>query len=560
MNRIDSFDPPEANPAVRRGRRRPSGPLGFVAQSLRMGWRWLARMRTALYLLGVLALETLIATIVPQAPNVPFTVERWREGTEGPGTLVSGLIDAIGGYDVYGSPIFLATLLLLFTSLTACMVPRVRSYVRIVRRSQPPRTRHLGDQEQVAVLTTTTPAAEVHATARDVLGDRRWRLRTTEGEPDDQVAAEKGIVTREGGSLMFHLSFYVLLVGVVLGQLLGFVGQVGVVEGQSWTETAVGYWSYQPGRWFDEGDHRGFTMTLDEFEVDWYRDPQFGGQPRLFRSNITFTRPDGTTFERPVGGNDPAVVDGMKIHQLDWGYAPRVVITDATGEVVHDAFLTLNVDAEGYFGGAAKAPAAEPDVGLDLFLFPFAPEGDDGRPQLTGAPWADAPLLLFQQWTGDLQLSASQNVNELDTTGLERAQASGVRLGETVVLEDGTVVSFPELRRWVGFQVSDRPTVPLLLLGSLLTLVGLVPALYAYRRRLWVAAVTDPDTGRTTVTVAGRAFQRTQAFEDEFAGLVRTLRERLGAPDEPVDTAAGGRSGDAPERVAAGADDPTSRT
>jgi cytochrome c biogenesis protein len=547
VNRIDSFDPPEANPSVRRGRRRASGPVGFLWQSVRMGWRWLARMRTALYLLGVLGLETLLATIVPQAPNVPGTVASWREGTEGPGVLVSDLIDAVGGYDVYGSPFFLATLLLLFTSLTACMVPRVRSYVRIVRRSQPPRTRHLGDQENIAVLTTGATPAEAHEAAREVLGAARWRLRRADGEPDDQVAAEKGLVSREGGSLLFHLSFYVLLVGVVLGQLLGFTGQVGIVEKQSWTETAVGYWSYQPGRWFGEGDHRRFQMTLDSFEVDWHRDPQFGGQPRLFRSNITFTTADGETFERPIGGNDPAVVEGMKIHQLDWGYSPRVVISK-DGEVVHDAFLYLNVNPEGYFGGAAKAPAAEPDVGLDLFLFPFAPEGDDGRPQLTGAPWDDAPLLLFQQWVGDLQLSASQNVNELDTSGLEQAEASGVRLGQTVVLADGTTVSFPELRRWVGFQVSDRPTVPLLLLGSLLTLVGLVPALYAYRRRLWVAATTDPATGRMTVTVAGRAFQRPQAFEDEFADLVQTLRRRLGTADDDTD---------APAPVPVGADDAT---
>lgn len=59
---------------------------------------------------------------------------------------------------------------------------------------------------------------------------------------------------------------------------------------------------------------------------------------------MTVTRPDGSTFDETVGGKDPLVVDGMKIHQLDWGCAPRVVIEE-DGEVVHDGFLTLSAVA-----------------------------------------------------------------------------------------------------------------------------------------------------------------------------------------------------------------------
>lgn len=135
---------------------------------------------------------------------------------------------------------------------------------------------------------TAAPPDEVLAAARRLLARRRWRLRSADADPgrEPQVAAEKGHVLREGGSLLFHFSFYVLLVGVVLGQLLGFSGQVGIIEGpeHSWTETEVAYWSLTPGRWWDGGDHRGFQLTPDRFDVDWHRDPAFGGQPRLFLS------------------------------------------------------------------------------------------------------------------------------------------------------------------------------------------------------------------------------------------------------------------------------------
>ena len=522
-----------------------------------MAWRWLIRMRTALYLLGMLALLTMIATIVPQEPNVPSTVRAWRSGSEGPGTLVAGLVDVFGAFDVYGSTPFLALLVLLFLSLTACLIPRIRAWVRLVRRSQPPLARHLGTQDAVASFTTDRSPDEVHTSADALLNERRWRVRphagptvTADGSssevsapepqrpgPPPQVAAEKGLWTREGGSLVFHLSFYVLVAAIVFGQLLTFEGQRGVVEQEiGFSDTALSYWTYRPGRWFGEDDHAGWRLDLDEFHVDWVRDPLApgAGQPTLFASDVTITPRDGEPFQTSIEGNAPLNLDGTKIHQLDWGYAPRVVV-EVDGEVVHDAFLHATVTDGGFFRTAVKAASADPDVGLEVFFYPFAPPGDDGNPQLTGAPWDEAPLLLYRQWRGDLQLGATQQtINELDTTALASDGGAFLRPGQSVEVE-GVTVRFPEVRRWVGFQVSSRPQVPWLLLGSALLVAGLIASLYSYRRRLWILAVRDEQDTRTLVTVAGRAFQRPEAFEHEHADVVRELAAATGGtPSDPA--------------------------
>lgn len=551
---LDSAEPPRMNPPVRPPRRtRPSptaDPVGFSLASVRMGWRWLIRMRTALYLLGLLGLLSLLATVVPQEPNVPSSVAAWRTGEEGPGRTVATLIDLVGGFDVYGSPAFLALLLLLFLSLTACLIPRITGWVRLVRRSQPPRTRHIDDQPHVARLTTDRSPEEVHTAARALLGRRhRWRLRAPDrpGAPGgEQVAAERGLWSREGGSLVFHLSFYVLLLAIVYGQLASFEGQIGVTEGEQlgFAETAVSYWTYRPGRWWSQEDHRGWILDLDEFHVDWVRDPTApgAGQPTTFASDVTVEHTDGEVTRTRIEGNQPAVIEGMKVHQLDWGYAPRVILRDGDGAVLHDDYITATQNQDAalpHFRSAVKAPAAEPDIGLEVFLWPFAPPGDDG-PQLTGAPWPEAPLLVVREYRGDLRLgSTQQTVDELDTTAMTASGGAMLRPGEQVELSDGTVLEFPELRHWVGFQISRRPQVPALLAGSALLLGGLVPALYAYRRRLWVAAVRDEERGHTLVTVAGRSFQRPQTFEREHAGLVERLAAELGAePTGPEDGSA----------------------
>ncbi|HEX9767477.1 MAG TPA: cytochrome c biogenesis protein ResB [Nitriliruptorales bacterium] len=495
-----------------------------------MAWRWLTRMRTALYLLGALALLSLVATVVPQAPNVPATVTAWRAGTEGPGVLVVSLIDLVGGFDMYGSALFLGLLVLLFTSLTACLLPRYRAWWRIVTRSQPPTTRHVRDHDHVATMVTALPVDEVEHRVRRALEGRRFRLRAPTVDPSDQprqVAAEKGLALREGGSLLFHTSFWVLLVGIVLGRLLGFEGDVAVVEGDAFADTEISYSDVGAGRWWSQDDHAGFTLRLDEFEVDWYRDVRFGGTPIVFESTVTITDANGQSRSDTVAGNDPLVIDNMRIHQLGWGYAPRLVV-EVDGEIVHDAHVML-VQAGDAFIGVVKAPAAEPDVGFEVFLWPYAPPGEGGVPQITGAPWADAPLLAAVEYRGDLGLDGPQRFDVLDKRGLEQAGGAQLRPGARVDLGDGVVISFPELRRWVGFQVSSKPTLPLLAIGALLVMVGLFPALYAWRRRVWVFAETDSATGRTLVTVAGRAFQRPQAFDHEFPAIVTAVRDATDA-------------------------------
>jgi cytochrome c biogenesis protein len=243
----------------------------------------------------------------------------------------------------------------------------VRAWVRLVRRSQPPLLR-AGSGDFSATFVTSHGPDAVLAAADEVLGARtagvaRWRLRrggAEDGAPA-QVAAETGLWSREGGSLTFHLSFYVLLAAIVFGQLLTFEGQRGVVEGEpGFTDAAVSYWMYAPGRWFAEDEHAGWRLELDRFEVDWVRDPLApgAGQPTLFRSDVTMTTRDGDTFTGVVEGNRPLTVDGRKIHQLDWGYAARMVVRQ-DGRVVHDAFATLQ-DRTGFFAGAVKAPAATP--------------------------------------------------------------------------------------------------------------------------------------------------------------------------------------------------------
>jgi cytochrome c biogenesis protein len=80
-------------------------------------------------------------------------------------------------------------------------------------------------------------------------------------------------------------------------------------------------------------------------------------------------------------------------------------------------------------------------------------------------------------------------------------------------------------------QVSRDATVPYVLLAAILILVGLLPALYVSRRKLWVRA--DPDGDGSIVKVGGFALQRKTQFEEEFASLVEALATAMGGTSAP---------------------------
>src|SRR5690606_1188562 len=139
-------------------------------------WRRLRRMSTALVLLFTLALASIVATFVPQEPAVPQTVAAWRAGNEGPGETVAQILDRAQLFDVFGSTWFAVLVVLLVISLTGCLIPRYRLFLRAVRRPVVA-GRNLGRlSNYTEIVTTASPQDALDAVDR-ALGRRRFRRR-----------------------------------------------------------------------------------------------------------------------------------------------------------------------------------------------------------------------------------------------------------------------------------------------------------------------------------------------------------------------------------------------
>ena len=514
-----------------------------LRQSVALVWRTLRSMRTALILLLLLALASVAGSLIPQQPNSPERVAQYLTDHEVLGTF----LQRAGLFDVFGSWWFTLITVLLFVSLVACLIPRTRALMRALR-AKPVHAReidafrHYGERAVAA-----TPAATIEASRR-VLRRRSYRVAS---DPDRAaLAAEKGVL-REVGSLVFHWAFILILAGVIYGKGTGFSGYAVVVEGGTWVDAAANYdGQIRTGRFFG-GDFTGTGLRLREFESA-FRET---GQPMDFVSRVDLLNPDGSFLRsQDVRVNHPAEVNGISIYQINFGWAPRIVIEDADG-VAFDDTVVMDRDPapEGVvefavpWRGVVKLPGGghgqdAPDRAIELELWPdsraFFALLDGREPQAMLTEFD--PIIRFSVFDGRLTELAT---NTLDTSFMRETETGIVGAGRTADLQTGSqlavgdegsgvTMTFPELRQYSVFQVSRDAGVSLVLLAAILILVGLLPALYTARRKVWVRA--EPAGDGAVLKVGGFALQRKPQFEDEFAKLLLAMTQASGgaAPTE----------------------------
>jgi len=266
--------------------------------------------------------------------------------------------------------------------------------------------------------------------------------------------------------------------------------------------------------------------VLDNFDVQWYPD----GVPKSFKSSVRlFDR--GKLIESPtIQVNHPLTYRGVRVYQISWGWAPIIKIAQH-GKVLYEG-PTIFLPQQGVWQGVAKVPEVKPlQMGLQMVFFTDLERDTNGN-VINGAPQPTNPVLFFQQYLGDLGLENAQNVYELDTSHLSPAKSDAIPMGGTSTLPDGVTVSLKGLKQYSVFELASNPGAPILLAAAILILVGLIPALYSSRRRIWVRAA--PHNGVARLEIAGQAMQRKAAFEEEFKTFVRDLDKdlhQIGAPD-----------------------------
>ncbi len=498
-------------------------------------------MRTALFLLLLLAIAAIPGSLVPQRTSDPNGVTQYF--TDHP--ELAPVLDKIQAFDVYSSAWFSAIYLLLFISLIGCVIPRTKHHFQALR-AKPPTTparlaRLSGFTKRDAPAQTDASAAITHA--RTLLKSSGYRVARFDGATQSSVSAERGYL-RETGNLIFHGALVGILITVGFGGGYGFSGQRVLVEGQTFVNTLLAYDSFNPGRFFDDTTLAPYTLSLDDFAVSYeQQNLQAYGQPIDFTADVTVTPRDGAAESDAVKVNGPLRTNGTNIYLLGNGYAPTITVTAPDGTVVFsDSVPFLPQDANLTSLGIVKVPdGLAKQLGMIGFFYPTQDVAASGA-NFSSYPDLEYPLLTLNVYTGDLGLDdgVPTSVYALDTDTL--TQQTGGKTGiDSISLKPGESAKLPgdmgsvsfvdnapaasavgnftqSVPRFASFDIHHDPTQIWLISFSLLVLFGLFTGLLVPRRRIWVKATTDTD-GAVHLEYAGLARGDDPALEAAVAAL-----------------------------------------
>src|ERR1700694_4683789 len=242
--RAPMIAPPDQSPSPFGGGQGGGSAAAAPVRWLGRAWRELRKMRTAIILLAILALLAVIGTLLPQLPQNPRGVMGYvlRHPATAPWFARLGL------FDIFSSWPFIITAVLMYISIGASMFIRV-------------------------------PAA--------------WR-RTM-----DPAQRNRGLWA-EIASIVFHASFFILLVG-------GIYGTAGGVGGKPATA------------------HAGFQVKVDRFSAAFWP----SGAPKDFTSQVRIYDGGRLVDTRSIQVNHYVEYRGVKIYQAGYGWAPTVRVVRA---------------------------------------------------------------------------------------------------------------------------------------------------------------------------------------------------------------------------------------
>ena len=527
-----------AEPATEMGtgpQRRLPPPPGARLGTVRRYWRLLTSMRTAIYLLLLLAVAAIPGSLIPQRRVEPESVLTFQKDhrTLGP------ILDRLQFFDVFASPWFSAIYLLLFISLIGCLAPRFKLHLKALAK-KPPAPPKRFDRLTAWAAFPTEDADLVLVDARRHLRRRRYRVAIR----GNGLGAERGAL-RETGNLLFHVSMVVVLIGIAVGSLFGYEGDRVLVSGQSFTNTPALLDQYRPGTDVGPADLQPFGITLDSFKATY----QTSGAPNTFDAYVSWTsHPGATPQPYDLRVNHPLVIGAAKIYLLDHGYALHAVLRDSTGAVVgEDSPVCLKANSLTLLSNCvlkfdAGPTDAEGNRQQLAFKGVFAPDAvvDPITGVQSKSPLPVNPDVLLTAYVGPIVADdgTPQSVYTLDTTGLSVVGSQNVVINDPSTqtyanLPGGYSLTVDAAPQWASFQIKRDPAKPWVLGAAIMILLGLILSLRVRRRRVWVQVTDRPPTGSggsaqpglKWVTVG--ALARTESDEEGTTKTVASLVQQL---------------------------------
>jgi len=414
----------------------------------------LANLKVAIALLLLIALFSILGTVIEQGQTINFYRENYPEHPALFGFLSYQVILAIGLEHVYGSWWFLTLLILFGTSLTACTFNRQLPILKASKRwfyyTKPQSFTKLP-------LATEIVGGNLNHLANS-LQSKRYKVY----QADDRLYARKGLIGRIG-PIIVHASMLLVLCGSVWGSLTGFVAQEMVPSGDTFQVKNI----TEAGAWSASQVPKDWSVRVNRFWIDYTAK----GSIDQFYSDLSVLDRDGKEVDRKtIHVNEPLKYKGVSFYQANWDiHAVRFTLNNSP-------ILQLPVSKlESQNGGRQVWGTwipTKPDLSAGITLI---------TPDLQGT------FLIYGE-KGDLLTTVRSNGS---------AEVNGV----TFTLKEAIGST--------GLQIKADPGIPIVYTGFGLLMLGVMMS-YISHSQVWALQVGD------RLYVGGKTNRAQVSFEAEL--------------------------------------------
>jgi len=496
---------------------RQKGTIEGIADKV---WKFFASVKLAVVLLIILALVSIIGTVIQQNEPPERYLQEYSQSTV-------RFFNMLGLFDMYHTWWFVLLLILLTANLAVCTLERFPHTWDIVKSPLRP----LDDEAEKALPYRTElhlQEGRVHARERVIqaLTSLRYPVTELQDTESTQFLSQKGVYSRMGVYIT-HFSIILIFIGALTGVFFGFKAFLSLPEGAAqkivylrneplWDRILSSFGIAESCvQWDPEAElptmPLGFFVQCDEFDVDYYVNASGipTGMPSEYHSTLSIFDLSGKIIlSKRITVNDPLTYNGITFYQSSYGTMPntpgKIVLNIRQKNSTAGEQVVVNLGGSQYVSSIDRT----------VTVLGFAPFGI--RDSTTGQ------VMLFRAEHGEyinpaVQLQVSKGKKTLYTTEILKADR-----GKPYMPEDYTITLVRYAgTRYTGLQVTKDPGVWIVYTGFVLLCIGPLIAFFGSHKKLWITI--QERNGQSIIRISGTANKNRAGFEREFKKIADAI-------------------------------------
>ncbi|MEL4503387.1 cytochrome c biogenesis protein ResB [Luteococcus sp. H138] len=443
---------------------------------------WLIFAMTLLSLLGVLFTQVPAETRADPARYASFleSVQPKYRGWTMP-------LSFLGVFHMFSSWPFRIVNILLVLSIIACTTHRLPTLWRNATKPHTHVREGFFDHARTHRSTVVGGDAQaVLAEARNKLAHKRFRIIQDDGPDGLNLYADRNRWMPLGTALA-HAAFCLILLGVLVTNNTGFhEDEFTVPVGMG--PQAVGHGT-------------GLSIEAKSF-TDSYHDD---GSPMDYAAEVVLYKDGQKLREHTLRVNAPLKEGRVMFNQSYFGFAADLTIKDAAGKQLLHQGVPLQYQTQDETQNYGKATLSN---GMQVYVVAPASGQTDAR------------------------IGPGQVMVELYDAGSTEPKANQVISQGKPTDVGGVQMTFNRERQFTGLMVSKDNGAPLVWLGSLLLVAGMICTMFFRHQRLWIRIHPGPDGNQVRVASPDK---HDTLFENEVTKFVDSLGGTSSAPEPATD-------------------------